>query len=199
MIVSETHKFIFVKLPKTAGTTIVSHIEKLSNHSLRNPRKGDHEKLSEILEYNTAYQKYFKFSFVRNPWDLRVSRYFYLRNIEIPYNKRKGLKTDTSALDLSFEEWCECGSWFPDKQGGQFGYLVDENGNMKVDFIGRYETLQKDFNTICDKLNISRHQLSCKNKSNHKHYTEYYSEHTKKIIQKNYAKDIEYFGYKFGE
>jgi hypothetical protein len=80
----------------------------------------------------------------------------------------------------------------------QYKWIYDENMKCIVDFIGRHEMLQHDFDTICNKLNMPSIELLRANRSRHrKPYPDYYDDETKEIVRKIYKKDIELFGYEF--
>jgi hypothetical protein len=138
------------------------------------------------------FNLYFKFGFVRNPWDRLVSAYHY----SVKWYKENDAKELNSKKFDNFSTWLRQihkGSILPNKNGSQLSFVEG------CDFIGKFENLQEDFNIVCDKIGIPQQQLPHKNKSKHTHYTEYYDDESCKIVAEQYAKDIEYFGYKFGE
>jgi hypothetical protein len=192
-MISHKHKFVFVHINKTGGTSIEVILRKLSRNWT-----GQHhliKKYRRLADTKHGFENYFKFTIVRNPYDRLLSNYFY----------RKLMLKDNRVHDLSFKNWItnsRDGNYSFENclsRHTQLDWIVDENGEVIVDFIGKFENLQEDFDTICDKIGIPHQQLPHKNKSKHKHYTEYYDEETKQIVAEKYAKDIEYFGYKFGE
>lgn len=154
------------------------------------------------------FRNYFKFSFVRNPWARLVSEYLYRG-----YGKK-----------YSFKEFVTY--WLPAKNNysdayrhimPQYDFLYDANGALLVDFVGRFENLQSDFEVVCTKLRIATSSLPHQNASNKNkgiiskikslilknnsspkmHYTSYYDTELMKIVGDIYSKDINTFNYKF--
>lgn len=74
--------------------------------------------------------------------------------------------------------------------------FVDETGEVLVDFIGRFETLEEDFNKVCNRLSIER-RLPHKNPSKHASYRDYYNERTCRLVKDAFAQDIALLGYEF--
>jgi hypothetical protein len=91
----------------------------------------------------------------------------------------------------------------PNEAGDSFH---DYFNPSKMDFIGRFETREQDLDYISNKIGIeldpkfsAKKREVQKARSKHKHYTEYYDDETKQIVAERCAKDIEVFGYEFGD
>ena len=220
-MISRKHKCIFVSIPKTASRSIrqaigirdkgpLRHRDIYSlRASLHSPNGLSHRIIRGCLEIHEPTQKrwrwrlyrtgmrqfytYFKFGFVRNPWDRTVSL----------YSRREGLQVrDLMSFDtfVGQIQYSSATCRFAAPHVNQLDWLVDPNGNVLVDFIGRYEHLQRDWATVAARLGIKR-DLPHRNENKYrkKHYTEYYSEKTREIIRDKFKTDIEYFGYEFGD
>ena len=207
-MINHTHKFIFVKLSKSASSTVKHILTKaLPNTTFK---KTEHHHILDMMSEDT--DAYYKFTTVRNPYSRFVSRYFFARNTS--YQKQ--------FVNLTFKDFVVGGhpktpmntSWVPgtaphlkkllNRVGffdNQIEWMQNDAGEMIMDFVIKTENFQDDLNIVCDKIGIPRQQLPHKreNTTNHKHYTEYYDDETRQIVAEKYAKDIEYFGYEFGK
>ena len=179
--------FIFIHINKTGGTSV----EKAFGIPLQHKTALEKKK---YLGDSKWYSK-FSFAFVRNPWDKVVSHYSYryktnqtgLADEEIDFNhwvKLAYLKKDTKYYDN------------PKMFMPQKDWISDESGEILVNFVGRFESFESDFNKICAKLDVSSNLPHLK-KSNRSHYKNYYNQESTEIVRNFFRKDIEHFGYKF--
>jgi hypothetical protein len=195
MSISEQGKFIFIKINRCAGSSMQTGIEE---HFDDLQEKGHRS----IRAFDVDYDKYFKFCFVRNPWDKMVSFYHFhkrRRFDRLPDNSRPDFKTFIckSMHDMTFP-MPNGQSTAGMRMSNQTEWLRDAAGEIRMDFIGRFENLHADYATVCGKLNIPVTELPHKSKSRHDHYTSYYDDETAAIVASRFSDDLKILGYEYG-
>ncbi len=141
------------------------------------------------------YEDYFKFAFVRNPWDRIVSTWLNKIVTEnrfgFPEKKRlRLLEFDDFVRFCSKQDLESCNIHFRAQSS-----LIDLNN---VNFIGRFERFETDLKTVFSMLRIPIKSIPHMNKSNQgSHYRDYYSTFSKNLVSEMYRKDIQLFGYSF--
>lgn len=222
MLISHSKKFVFVHIYKTAGTSvmnvllpygrfidrlvfdfwlpkkIISQIIKIMGWSDDGQKQftgvHKHAPASAIRTYmGLTYDKYHSFVFVRNPFDLLVSLYFYISQARLH-------KHHKLVANMEFKEFVK---WhIASNPPRQIDFITDSKSKkIIVDYIGRFETLNDDLGTIVAKLGIDDNRnLSHKNhsrKRKSKDYKEYFDEETQVLAQNYFQKDLDAFGYRF--
>ncbi|WP_290651770.1 sulfotransferase family 2 domain-containing protein [Aquisalimonas sp.] len=218
MLISYSRNFLFVHIAKTGGTSVRAALRKYRwggwysialalasmTSQMTQPRHKlgikfpRHAKAIAALEMlpTEVYQGLFKFTIVRNPWDLQVSSFHHIQR-EKPA-VLDGVKTFEDFLKLKFDPEREYSFMLDISAELQHEYLIDLRGNVIVDFIGRYENLQADFNTICERIGVAAPQLPrLRQAANRRDYRSYYTDDLAELVQSHYRRDLELFGYTF--
>lgn len=220
-LISHQHKCIFVHIPKTAGTSV----ERIFGHIGTDLKRGrqDHRRLENIQKaiwppcrrryYPTDFARfvnqrvqgrtrdfefvsskqfdsYYKFTIVRNPWDRVFSWY---RNVMRDPIHQVALSV---APDCSFQQFVEqhLENW---ALKSQIDWIINEKGQIPLDFIGRFEALDQAFDTIRAKFKLQETQLPVTLYSGKSNYRNAYSQLSRKRVAKHYAQEIEMFNYSF--
>jgi len=208
--------FIFCHVPKTGGSSINEIL-------LNTPNVKDHKDIHEAIffgwkEKTQEYETKFKFAFVRNPFDWEVSNYFWHTKLNVDEN---------SAFDITFENWVKWRylehfndeifdpylgkkinskehiltetEWYLKGFGKnpQVGMLVYPDGRFLVDFIGRYETLQEDWNYIANRLNLQKELPHIEKTTRNSDYRTYYTDELVDIVTDAHKIDLDVFNYSF--
>lgn len=172
--VREGKDFIYFKVPKAAGSSIKYAIGEL--YSTYRLRKGDK----------------FGFTFVRNPYDRLVS--FYENKINRDRVKWR-FRYPRIYPRMPFEEFVRVITCIPDSRADIHFRSQDSLVPVDVDFVGYFEDLQQDFSKLCKYINKPCKKLEIVNKTKHTHFSQYYTQDLKKIVERRYRKDFERFGY----
>ncbi len=211
MLISESKKFLFVHIQKTAGRSFEAVLK--DNIPDLKSLPGTHDHAAWVKDdLGDIWDELYKVAFVRNPWDRLVSWYamFQRKGNTTWYKRVTGLgnynKIRQYVLDNtnSFDEFIyKCTDIIEDSDGkksflyNQLDYVSDAEGEVMVDYIGRFENIVEDTGVVFKKLCIEGASLPHKNISEHRNYRTYYTDETRDIVAERYARDIEYFGYEF--
>jgi hypothetical protein len=231
-IVSDKHRFVFMATYKVATTSILVSLLPLFDFDVEgedfdNLAKGPrfdhngvrfediHHLFSEHSQINkahflaglgTQYHRYFKFAFVRNPWDRLVSCYM-SKIVHGGTGMKMGKYGEvTLRSDMSFGEFVEAVCRVPDEVAdphfrSQHVTICDDGPGKAVlaDFVGRFENLEEDFGVVAQKIGL-RAGLSHTNKSentNSLSYRDFYDDRLAKMVGERYREDADLFDYSF--
>lgn len=216
MLFSNRFGFLFVHIAKTGGTSIrdalartmwrdpwyylqwpCRRLDHLSGHRIaaKLPRHCRAIAAQEVLPRD-IYRELFKFTVVRNPWDWQVSCYHHLLR-EKP-ELLVGHESFAEYLRWKFEPGRPYTTNLDTTLRPQLEHLVDLQGQMIIDHIARFESLQQDFDEVCERLRLPRVELPHHRKSERtRDYRQYYDDETAEAVATMYQKDVEAFGYQF--
>ncbi|MHB8814127.1 MAG: sulfotransferase family 2 domain-containing protein [Steroidobacteraceae bacterium] len=218
MPISHVHRTIFVHIPKTAGTSVESVLgmhgdkadigirpyfnqevdrEHLYGQDLQHMTAAD---LKHVLQHQGVFDRYFKFSIVRNPWDRLVSVFAWMNQ-----KWAKGMELTEAEFEASLRQLhgmfiIARSTKQPLRVGPhlwpQAHFLVDRERKQLVDFVARHENLTTDWEHIRRKIGIEA-DLPLRMKSHHRPYQSYYNATTRAMVEEIYAEDIAAFSYAF--
>lgn len=202
MLLSISHNFLFVHVPKTGGSSIRHALTPFSlpknedvfrRISSNLPLRENPLKL-RLRTHDTAawartklgaeiFEKLHSFAVVRNPYTRAISYYEYLRqNPKHPKNQ--------AIQNMSFEEYL---LWDGHK-ALQSRHLCDANGNLLINQVLRFENMAEEFSSVCNDIGVSV-DLPRINTSSQMPVTKYLTPRICELIEQIYEQDFKLFDY----
>jgi len=223
-MISLNKNFLFIHVPKTGGNSIqnilrnysednivslAKHQDGVERFEVRNDKyKINKHSTLEIYKKEIEpkiFKKLFKFSTIRNPWDMCISFYFSPHRGNVEWNRdnfKNFIKTVPTIRNYVttktfLEKFIE-----KIKRKLHINIRIKDNNkplDANIDFLIRFEKLNEDFKKVCEIIEIPYEELPHRNKSSRKHYSEYYDKELIELVRNRFSDEINYGEYKYGE
>jgi len=199
-------KFIFIHIPKTGGVSInkalypfqdsVPFSYKFYNKFLSLKKRKIYPKYLMLPMHTKAndykiflgneYYDYFTFAISRNPFDWHVSLYEFIRS-------KKEHRYHNMVVDMNFDNFV---NWkINNELVLQKNFVVGDDGQLIVDYVGKLENIENDFKKIIQKIGITT-TLPHLNKTIHEKYENYFDKKLINTVIEAYEQDFNFFNYK---
>ena len=207
-MISHKFKFICPRLGKNASSTLVSYFRRFDPDLIDEGHKsvlgdGFHSFLNGDYLKQINHNDYYKFGFVRNPFDRLVSAYQEFKrpeqflSLKLQIEKNKDLHLYLILND--FKKFAEMINTYEHIHWKSQVEMLHHDDALLVDYIGRVETLQSDLDHICKQISINNNKVPVpiERKSKRTHYSHYYDDETREMVRQKFETDLQFFDYKF--
>lgn len=210
MLISDSHEFIFLRVRKVASTSMkavllplcipgsegwLAHLKSRMrlewDYHKYVVRAHDDIRAAQRRMPVEKFNRYFKFAFVRNPWERLVSEYEFI--LKSPSH---GRHTRVKKLG-DFKQFIHM--QIPRRDAYQINMLCDRQGKLLMDFVGKLENLQDDWQTVCDRIGIPCQALPHKKVIKRENFRRYYNDETRQLVARHWARETELFEYSFND
>lgn len=218
MILSLSHRFIFVHVPKTAGWSMMDTLKPYDRPDTKSVWRSLIRRLPVVESPETAHFRvhetarkmiaklarpvwdgFFSFAVVRDPFDHAVSHYEYLK-------QHRSASVAKRFRGMSFEEYLEDRHRRPFlkhtifvRMPDQAHFVLDAAGRLAVNRVLRFESLAADWERLVTDIGLPGLELLYVNrtraKSDKKPYRDYYTAATEETVRRLYRRDFDLFGY----
>ena len=186
---------MFVRVPKTAGTSILQAFKNKGWKQYNLILAGEaHLSYSQMIDTRhiarTPSNRDVVFTVVRNPFDWLVSFYHYtgrhksFKGFLHTWDSEQNITRLTFMNGMIFDQL----------------YTLNPNGNnisCRAHIIMRYECLKEGWQIFTHNMNVTSYELPRLNVRGKRDYKTYYTPELIKIVEEKCAEELELFGYSF--
>ena len=208
MYLSLSHGFLFVHVPKAAGTSIRTALEGVTVPRNRSPvqrvlshlpyaqdaarvylRTHDTALWARTKLGRTQFDALKRYAVIRNPYDMAVSYYRF-------YQKEPRLQFLSKPAHEEFPGFV-AGMVRYGRTHVQCHWVEDREGRLLVPGLLFFERLGEEFERFSQEVGLTGITLGRENVSGRGDYREFYDAETREMVEELFARDFRRFGYAF--